>query len=97
MGAESLKTLCWKVPLPQPEKTVFCFLGSFADKTTALTYPSKATLMHRCQLDEDALRIALQSLKQRGLISWERREKSSNVYTIHVDEVKRHMTEPVKG
>jgi hypothetical protein len=89
MGVESLKTLSWRVPVPKDQKLVLGYLASFADRFTGLTYPSKAKLRQCTGLTEEELPAALAALKASGLVSWERRAETSNVYTVHLESVKR--------
>jgi DNA-binding transcriptional regulator PaaX len=79
----SLKMLAWIVPLSREQKLVLAYLGATADKANDQAWPSKSTLMRRTGLDEEELRVALAELKRQGFVTWEKREKASNLYTLH--------------
>ncbi len=85
MGMESIRKVAWGLALPRDEKWVLVYLASFADRKTLQCYPAKATIARACDLTALEVDDVLHKLRLRGFVTWERREKSSNVYTLHRD------------
>lgn len=88
--ATELRKLAWMVPLPEAgQKAVLVLLCDLPLKGTVTCTPGRDTIVQRCSLGSmEALDAALKALRERGLVSWVRREKTSNEYTVDVEHLK---------
>lgn len=86
--ATELRKAAWRVPLPTlAQRLVLLLLCDLPRRDTAECSPSRATIKQRTGLDDDGLRAALVALKERSLVTWERRAETSNLYRINVENL----------
>lgn len=75
-------TEVWKLDLPHAEKIVLLALADNASDE-GQCYPSNATLMKKCGLEERSIRRITSRLEQAGHITCHYRNGRSTVYTVH--------------
>lgn len=77
-----LMTEVWQLDLPHAEKIVLLALADNASDDGEC-YPSNATLMKKCGLEERSIRRITSRLEQAGHITCHYRNGRSTVYTVH--------------